>query len=107
MAENTGRSGQPTQNPGGRLGTGAPSNSAARFLRSAVRCGAASRSVSRPAAPVVAKNFPRARSITSPVYSPAMGKTPVSPGGTPMASFPYSRVCTSARRRMACSASSI
>ena len=32
IAENTGRSGQPTQNPGGRVGIGAPSSSAAFAL---------------------------------------------------------------------------
>ena len=35
IAANTGRSGQPTQKPGGRVGSGAPSSSAAFFFASA------------------------------------------------------------------------
>src|SRR5919197_752023 len=64
IAENTGRSGQPTQKPGGRCGS-APSSCAAFSLSDLIGTTAASRP----------RNFERPVSTTSPVYSPASGST--------------------------------
>jgi hypothetical protein len=97
IAENTGRSGQPMQKPGGRGGTGIPSSSAAR------RLGAVSDSntsctllASSPSGAASSTNLAMPVSTTSPVYSPAIGRT----------SLPWTRVAlTSARRRIASMAS--
>jgi len=59
-AVNTGRSGQPVQNPGGRLGTGAPSSSAAWDLVA---------SILATAAEIGARSRPRG---TAPSTKPAM-----------------------------------
>src|SRR2546428_242420 len=65
MAENTGRSGQPTQKPGGRCGS-VPSSCAARSFSDLIGATAWSRP----------RNFEIPVSTTSPVYSPANGSRP-------------------------------
>ena len=98
MAENTGRSGQPTQNPGGRAGTGAPRSSAAlRFGAVRPSCACRMPAVSMPGGAASSTNFAMPASTVSPVYSPAIGRQ----------SLPYTRVpFTSCRRRTARIASS-
>ena len=89
MALNTGRSGQPVQNDGGRVGIGSPNSSVARVL---LAISAASRvattAASTPSGVVPAMKPPRPFSTTSEVYSPAIGST----------SLPNTRVCRSALR---------
>ena len=75
IAEKTGRSGQPTQKPGGRSGNGPPSRrcASARPARAASK---RSRGLARSMSLADwAKNFSRPSVITSAVYSPAIGST--------------------------------
>ena len=78
MALNTGRSGQPVQNPGGRLGTGAPNSSAAWDLMSSILATVAeigARSRPRGTAPSMKPAMPF--TITSAWYSPPLGNGPL------------------------------
>ena len=87
-ALNTGRSGQPVQNPGGRPGTGAARISAARRL--ALSTVPTTRGSGASLCPSTSRrNVSTPRSMTSPVYSPAIGNGPL----------PWSSAFTSARRR--------
>ena len=76
IAENTGRSGQPTQKPGGRVGTGAPSSSAARRLVAVSDSNIARvRLMSTSFGAAFSMKRATPVSTTSPVYSPAIGST--------------------------------
>ena len=76
IAENTGRSGHPTQKPGGRKGTGPPSNSSARFFADvSVSKMTSAEAESTPFGALLATNCAMPESTTSPVYSPARGST--------------------------------